>query len=194
MREEYLLDALTDYQIEPDDPTRTVPNPARRAQDKKIRAAKAEVTKLEQEYGAAAMDNPETDRPTMRGFKIAHGKIGKQLRAARERLEALYSERRGLPARVEVRETSDEAIIKLAFERKHLTSIIKMVAYQAESDLLAQICQEVWTPGLEATAFAAVWPETGAVRRFLRRRRRAIERRVARPSKAAMLTGSVTDR
>jgi len=137
MREEFLLDALTDYQIEPDDPTRTVPNPARRAQDKKIRAAKAEVTKLEQEFGAAAMDNPETDRPTMRGFKIAHGKIGKRLRTARELLETLYAERRGLPARVEVRETSDDAIIKLACERQHLTSIIKMVAYQAESDLLA---------------------------------------------------------
>lgn len=137
MREEYLLDALTDYQVEPDDPTRTVPNPARRALDKQIRTAKADVAKLEQEYGAAAIDNPETDRPTMRGFKIAHGKIGKQLRAARERLDALYAERRGLPAGVEVRDTSDEAIIKLAYERQHLTSIIKMVAYQAESDLLA---------------------------------------------------------
>jgi len=137
MREEYLLDALVDYQVEPDDPTRTVPNPARRALDKKIRVAKAEVAKLEQEYGAAAIDNPETDRPTMRGFKIAHGKVGKRLRAARERLEALHAEKRSLPARVEVRETSDEAIIKLACERQHLTSIIKMVAYQAESDLLA---------------------------------------------------------
>jgi hypothetical protein len=28
-------------------------------------------------------------------------------------------------------------VVKLATERKHLTDIIKMVAYQAESDLLA---------------------------------------------------------
>jgi len=27
LREEFLLDALADYQVEPDDPTRTVPNP-----------------------------------------------------------------------------------------------------------------------------------------------------------------------
>lgn len=27
MREEFLLDALADYQVDPDDPTRTVPNP-----------------------------------------------------------------------------------------------------------------------------------------------------------------------
>jgi prepilin-type processing-associated H-X9-DG protein len=31
MREEFLLDALIDYQIEPENPTRTIPNPERRA-------------------------------------------------------------------------------------------------------------------------------------------------------------------
>jgi hypothetical protein len=89
---------------------------------------RGELTKWEQAYGAAAIDNPEQRRPTMRGFKTAHGKLGNQLRAAR---------RRALPRRVEVRDASRGAVIKLATERKHLTNIIKMVAYQAESDLLA---------------------------------------------------------
>ena len=40
-----------------------------------------------------------------------------------------------LPKRVEVRDLSERAVVKLATERKHLTDIIKMVAYQAESDL-----------------------------------------------------------
>jgi hypothetical protein len=31
MREEFLLDALVDYWIEPEDPTRSIPNPERRA-------------------------------------------------------------------------------------------------------------------------------------------------------------------
>jgi len=39
MREEFLLDALVDYRIEPEDPTRTIPNPERRALDKQIRSA-----------------------------------------------------------------------------------------------------------------------------------------------------------
>src|SRR5262249_8820672 len=82
MREESLLAALTDYQIEPEDPTRTIPNPERRALDKEIRVARADVARLEREYGAAAADNAEQRRPTMRGFKIAHRKLGKQLRAA----------------------------------------------------------------------------------------------------------------
>jgi prepilin-type processing-associated H-X9-DG protein len=137
MRQEFMLDALADYQIEPDDPTRTVPNPQRRALDKQIRLARAEVAKLEQAYGVAVLNNPETYCPTVRGFKIAHSKLGKKLRAARKHLAELIDRRRAIPRRVEVRDLGEDAAIKLATERKHLTNIIKMVAYQAESDLLA---------------------------------------------------------
>ena len=137
LREEFLLDALADYQVEPDDPTRTVPNPERHALDKEIRSAQAEVAELEWAYGVAALDNLDGRRPTMRGFKIAHGQLGKQLRAARERLTDLLTRRRGVPPRVEVGDLSDGAVVKLATERKHLTNLIKMVAYQTESDLLA---------------------------------------------------------
>src|SRR6202521_30569 len=137
MREEFLLDALIDYQIEPEDPTRTIPNPERRTLDKEIRAARVDVARLERELGAAAATNAERRRPTMRGFKIAHSKLGKQLRNARAHLSRLLNQRRDAPKRVEVRELNDRALVKLATERKHLTDIIKMVAYQAESDLLA---------------------------------------------------------
>jgi hypothetical protein len=137
MREEFLLDALVDYQIEPEDPTRTIPNPERRALDKEIRAARADLAKLEREYGAAAANNADQRRPTMRGFKIAHRRLGKQLRTARDRVAQLSAQRQDLPKRVEIRDLSEPAMVKLATERKHLTDIIKMVAYQAESDLLA---------------------------------------------------------
>ncbi len=137
MREEFLLDALVDYQIEPEDPTRTIRNPERRALDKEIRAARADLARLEREYGAAAADNAEQHRPTMRGFKAAHGRLGKQLRAARARVAQLSEQRHDVPKRVEVRDLNERTLVKLATERKHLTDIIKMVAYQAESDLLA---------------------------------------------------------
>jgi len=137
MREEFLLDALVDYRIEPEDPTRTVPNPERRALEKQIRSAHTELADIEREYGAAAADNTEQHRRTMRGFKIAHGALGKKLRAARTRLATLLAQRRELPPRLELRDPSAPALVKLATERKHLTDLIKMVAYQAESDLLA---------------------------------------------------------
>jgi hypothetical protein len=73
----------------------------------------------------------------MRGFKIAHRGLGKQLRTARARVAQLFEQRRDVPKRVEVRDINERTVVKLATERKHLTDIIKMVAYQAESDLLA---------------------------------------------------------
>jgi hypothetical protein len=136
MREEFLLDALVDYRIDPEDPTRTIPNPERRALDKQIRAARLDLGKIERQYGAAAADNTEQNRPTMRGFKIAYGKLGKQLRAARARLAKLLDKRRNVPKRLAIRDLSANAVVKLATERKHLTDLVKMVAYQAESDLL----------------------------------------------------------
>jgi len=136
MREEFLLDALVDYRIDPDDPTRTIPNPERRALDKQIRTARVDLAKIERQYGAAAADHAEQDRPTMRGFKIAYGKLGQQLRAARSRLAKLIDQRRNVPQRVEIRDLSERTVVKLATERKHLTDIVKMVAYQTESDLL----------------------------------------------------------
>jgi inorganic triphosphatase YgiF len=105
--------------------------------DQEIRAARADLAKLERQYGAAAANNAEQRRPTMRGFKTAQGKFGKQLRAARARVARLFERRRNVLKRVEVRDLSERAVVKLATERKHLTDIIKMIAYQAESDLLA---------------------------------------------------------
>ena len=137
MREEFLLDALIDYQVEPEDPTRTMPNPERRALDKDIRNARADLAKLEREYAAAATENTKQRRPTMRGIKIAQDKFGKQLRTARARVTRLLEKRRDVAKRVEVRDLSERTLVKLATERKHLTDIIKMVAYQAESDLIA---------------------------------------------------------
>ncbi|MDI6773344.1 MAG: hypothetical protein QME77_12270, partial [bacterium] len=72
MKENFALDALVDYGVEADDPTREVPNPARKALDQTLSAAQAEVAEMERAYGAAAADNAEAQRPTMRGFKIAH--------------------------------------------------------------------------------------------------------------------------
>jgi len=136
MRQEFLLDALSDYQVEPDDPTRTVPNPQRRVADGHIKAARTEVARLEQAYGVAADTTSQDHCPTMHGFKCAHEQLGTALHTAREQLKTRLAQRRALPHRVEVRDLSQGAVIKLATERKHLTNLIKMVAFQAESDLL----------------------------------------------------------
>lgn len=72
----------------------------------------------------------------MRGFKIAQGKLGQKIWSAFERVQQLEKRRNRVPRRVPVQTLTEEPVVKLAPERKHLTNLIKMVAYQAESDLV----------------------------------------------------------
>lgn len=137
LREEFALDALVDYKAEAVEPDLTVPNPERRKVEKLIAATRAKLKKVQALYGEAAAANPEGKRPTIRGFKIAHGKLGQRIREIQGRIGVLKEKRSLIPKRVPVREVEGKTIMHLSRERKHLTNCIKMVAYQAESDLLA---------------------------------------------------------
>ena len=139
MRDEMLLDALVDYQIEPDDAERDVPNPAFVALDAQRRAVRAEISRLQAEYGEAALHNPEQQRPSMRGFKIAHAPLAKNIQKQRQRLIELEQARAAVPRRIPVGQRTAGEVIKLSTERKHLTNVLKMIAYQAESDLLRAV-------------------------------------------------------
>jgi hypothetical protein len=136
LREEYALDALVEYAAVPDDPTREVPNPVWAAVDVQLRQARAQLDQLQAEYGLEALTNLEHQRRTMRGFKTAHGKLGQKIWNAWQRIEQLEQRRATVPRRVPVQVVMEEPVVKLAPERKHLTNLIKMVAYQAESDML----------------------------------------------------------
>ena len=139
LREEYALDALADYSVVPDDPQREVPNPAWTAADAKLRQAQAHLDQLQAEYGLEALTSLEQQRPTMRGFKIAYGQLGQKIWIAMDQISRLQKRRTAIPRRVPVQTGSTDRVVKLAPERKHLTNLIKMVAYQAESDLLRKI-------------------------------------------------------
>ena len=137
MRQHFALDALLTYAVEPADPDRTVPNPARKALRKQLAEGRATLRALEQELGHAARQNPEGRRPTMRGFKIAHGDLGQQIRAQARECDGLKARIAALPERVPVKAVLDEGeIVTLAPEAKHLTDTIKMVAYRAETALV----------------------------------------------------------
>jgi hypothetical protein len=139
LREEYALDALADHQLEAADPARSVPNPARYVLDHKLRLARLELQRLASQYGLDALANVETKRRTMRGFKIAASAGGRAIAAAERRVAQLERRRSRLPHRVPVSQVVDGQVVRLATERKHLTNCLKMVAYQAEGELVRLI-------------------------------------------------------
>ena len=136
LREEFALDALVDYDVEPADPKRSVPNPARKQLNAELKKARAELAQIQAEYGLEAIENRESLRRTMRGFKIANAKITRRVRAALKRVIDLEAKRARVPTRIPVQEISEGEVIKLGTERKMLTDLLKMIAYQAESDLV----------------------------------------------------------
>jgi hypothetical protein len=136
LREEFALDALVDYGTEPADATRTVPNPKRKKLDAELRQANVALEQLQAELGLEVLLNQEDIRRTIRGFKIANAALSKKLFAALGRVVELEKKRARMPARVPVNDVVTGEVVKLTVERKHLTDILKMVAYQAEGDLL----------------------------------------------------------
>lgn len=154
MRHEFALDHLCTYAVDPDDPERLVPSPLRKRKAAQLRAVRNKIAELQTEYGQKALDNPERQRPTIRGFKIAHGAVGKQIRALRDEAEGLAQEVRDLPPKVPLRDvTSDKEIVRLEDERKRITDAIKMVAYRAESALAGLLAPLFARHSDEARAF-----------------------------------------
>jgi hypothetical protein len=84
MREEFLIDALVDYQIEPENPTRTIRNPERRDLDKEIHAAHANLTRLERKLVPPPRTMPNSagrpcgaSRSPMAGSASSSAKLGR---------------------------------------------------------------------------------------------------------------------
>jgi len=139
VREEYLIDALADYEIEPDDPNRSVPNPARKAIEKELRRMRALLAKLRASYAAVTLAARPRRLPQT-AAKKAKEKLRTEIAQAKARLEKLQAQHHALPRRVAVAEAQKgQAVVKLSTERKHLTNVFKMVAYQIESDLMELI-------------------------------------------------------
>jgi hypothetical protein len=134
MRQEYALDALLEYGSEEIDPQLDRPNPLRVRADKELRQAQAQVRALERSYGEAAVQNPEAARPSIRGFKIANGSIGKAIRQAQKRIAALKQQRDSIPKRV-----SAVGLERLPSAVRLVTDAIKMTAYQIENQLVDMI-------------------------------------------------------
>lgn len=140
MRHEYELDHLCTYEVEPAAVQRLVVNPERKALDKELAGLRRELEGLKRDYAQAVLDNPERQRRTVRGFKIANAELGKRIRGLEGAIGERTAQRNALPKKVPIGDvrTADQ-IVRLELERKTLTDLIKMVAYRTESSMLRLI-------------------------------------------------------
>jgi hypothetical protein len=134
MAEEFALDALVEYGVEDLPETTDRRNPQWLSLTRELKAARAEVKRLESELGKQVEENREADRPTMRGFKIAHAELREELQRAQAKVEQLIAQRKKTPRRIPATDRK-----KLKAERKRIADTIKMAAYQVETQLFGML-------------------------------------------------------
>ena len=144
MDEEFALDALVEYGAEDLAETTDRRNPQWLRLTRRLKEARADVARLESELGKEAAANHEATRPTMRGFKVAHAELREQLRRTAAKIERLLEQRKKTPKRVPA---SDLKTLKT--EKKLIADVIKMAAYQVETELLGMLQEHYARAGEE---------------------------------------------
>jgi hypothetical protein len=134
MTEEFALDALVEYGVDEVSAEASRPNPERKRVAQERQRVQVEVTRLRAQLGAAANDNAERQRPTMRGFKVAQARLRRQLARAEQREQQWTEQLQQLPLRVPA-----TGLKTLKKEKKLIVDAIKMIAYQVETALLGQL-------------------------------------------------------
>jgi hypothetical protein len=137
MRHEYNLDHLITYDVEQADGDRLVPCPRYKDKCKQISRIKADLTKLQRDYGQKAFENKEAERPSMRGFNIANAGCKREIRLLQQQLDDATAALRKMPKKVPLKTLAGQhEPVHLETQRKYLTDTIKMTCYRAESSLL----------------------------------------------------------
>ena len=126
MRHHYALDGLDAYATTPDDPDRTVPNPARRTADRALRDARGRLAAAEAEEGRATINGRRTPAATT--------EMAAAFTAAQAHIDGLAAAARAIPARAPLGESHPDGA-RLDPERKRLHDAVRMATYNAESAL-----------------------------------------------------------
>jgi transposase len=136
MREKKDFDGLVTYLMEEADANRVVANPERKAVKEQLSQRRVELERLLSKYGERALDNEEEARPTMRGFKIANGKLGHEIRRIQKQIEALETKLKKIPAKVPLSSImGNETANQVHTPTRQLLHSLRMAAFRAETAL-----------------------------------------------------------
>jgi hypothetical protein len=132
MDEEYALDALVEYGAEEVSATADRPNPERQRLIKKRRQVRAELVRLQAKLGMAS----DAARAEESEGELAaeQAEWREQIAVVTKRLARLGARIRELPKRVPA-----TGVKKLKGEKKRLVDLVKMMAYQIETMMLAEV-------------------------------------------------------
>jgi hypothetical protein len=132
------LDDIVSYAADPADPDVMIPNPKRKALDRRIAEAKKELNALKAGLGGAVLDEPRISGRSAHGLKVAQGGTVKKMRDLEARIEAMKVERRELPDHVTVADAGINRQV-MRHEAKAIVDRIKIATYNAEEWMLDRL-------------------------------------------------------
>ena len=134
-RTRFALDALDCYAAAPDDPERTVPNPARKTAAARIRQAAAAAQAAETARDAALLQlrSPAPGQAAYLTNQVINA-LTAPVEAAWRELDEAEQAAAAVPARIPLGELTPD-MVRLDAETKQITHAIRMAAYNAETAL-----------------------------------------------------------
>lgn len=147
MMQHYELDGLVQYGAEELPGTLQVPNPAYKAAEKAVAAKRRERVRQQARLGAAPTENTAA-------AVTARAEILEALQRIEADYEDLLGQRRAIPRKIKLEDLpEDQRPTALKTPGKMLVDIVKMIAYRAETALVAQVLPLL---GKEADARALI--------------------------------------
>lgn len=146
MGQHYGLDRLLEYGTEPLPETTVVVNPTWRKRDQEVRRERAVLVRQQAQFGALSLPaHAEPEAATE--YEQRKGELLAQIEQQETKLEQLKSQRREAPRHLTLKELpDDQRFHQLRTSRKHFVDTIKLIAYRAETALVALAREKLERP------------------------------------------------
>jgi len=141
MREQYNLDRLTNYSVEPiDDPILCV-NPEYRTLDGQVRSKVGKLNRLLAKYGEMHLED-SIDKIKIDAFMNIKAQLLETIELMQNEIELLKKQRKETPHHIKIDELKEEdKFMKLSTQSKYLIDTIKMIAYRSETAMANCLCE-----------------------------------------------------
>ena len=137
MGQHYGLNRLIEYGTEPLPDTTVVVNPAWRKKDQEVRRERAVLTRQQAQFGALSLP-ALAEAETVAAYEQQKGRLLEQVQQQERKLAQLKSERKESPRHLALKDLPEaERFPQLRATKKHFVDTIKLIAYRAETALVA---------------------------------------------------------
>jgi len=161
MKQHYSLDSLVEYGTEAIPDTVQVVNPQWRELDSQIRSKNGRRQRVRAQFGALTLSVDPSEKE-LQDYALHKGRLQEEIQRLDTEIEALKQRRKATEHHVAVSALpEDQRFTRLRTERKHFVDTIKMIAYRAETSLVA-ILREHLARGDDARALIRQILQTGA--------------------------------